>query len=165
MQYEHVASSDLLFTSRITVYTSPIMLVFRLLLILLLSDFIFFFALSCSELSCLEDTFFFFSPYEGYFFLILIFFQVSLSLFAFFKWLTDYYIIEGEILTHRQGILFPRYQEFILKEIETISFSRGFWGTIFHFGRVHLSFANQSYTLKRIPNVKTFTILLHQRKG
>lgn len=165
MQYEHTASSNPLLTSRITIYTSPIILVFRLLLILLFSDLIFFSALSCSEASCFEKTLSFLSPYEGYFFLTLTLFQVSLSLFAFFKWITDYYVVEGEILTHRQGILFPQYQEFILKEVETISFSRGFWGTLLHFGRVHLNFANESYTLKRIPNVKTFTILLHQRKG
>jgi len=139
------------------IHTHPIFPFLQFLTLIFLSDFLTIFFTFFADFS---PNFFGFSREMT----ILIFFlavKIFISFWIFLKWIFDFYFIENGVLIHRRGIFFPHISEFIIREIENISYSSGFFGKLFGFGRVSIRFANEKFEFRRIPDPSHFVELLH----
>lgn len=140
---------------------TPILIITQLILLMI------FFNILGMILIALED----FSPTifslsrEISIYVVLAILEVYISLFAILKWLYNFYIIKDGILLHRQGIFFSIVQEYLLQEIENITYSKGIFGTIGDYGKVSIRFSNEYFTFYRIPDPDHFVDMLHEYRG
>lgn len=138
--------------------TTPALIIMQLILIMIFFDV---FGMILISLKDFSPAIFSLSR-EMSIYLLLAILEISISFFAIFKWLYDFFTIKDGILIHRQGIFFPVIREYSLHKIENITYSRGFLGTIFDYGKVSIHFADECFTFRRIPDPEYFVDMLHR---
>jgi len=72
------------------------------------------------------------------FFLILVFLKIALTIYVVIKWITEYYEVWPNMITHRSGFFFRKEEKHQLSQMRSVKIEQGFFGKIFGFGTIHL---------------------------
>ena len=128
-----------IFVSHLTVMQSITILVFKLILIDIITAAIFLvfhsilFSTDVSKGLNIDP-----NVYNTLVFLVLIAGKIILTVFLVFEWLNEYYEIKPNEIIYRRGILFRRVTKQDLALVRALKVERGFLATFLNYGTINL---------------------------
>ncbi|MCC6643926.1 PH domain-containing protein [Candidatus Peregrinibacteria bacterium] len=94
--------------------------------------------------------------------LILMLIGEVVTLVILAHWLTEFYVLKNDSLTHRYGIFIKHKRVLMIKQVVEVLMKQGFFGKVFNYGTITLTSlqGNEGVFLKKVENPgKYFKIL------
>lgn len=100
-------------------------------------------------------------------FLLLTSVEIALVFWLALKWMGEQYLIGGEELIHRRGVMQISEESFSLKNVQAVSMTQSFLGRLFDFGTVKFfsPVLKQEYILADIPSPMAVKMAIERSTG
>ena len=134
---------------------SPAVLVSRLIMVVVVSNLVLFFSSVVTDLVLKNDRIIFlnFIEYDTLVLLLLLIFQLIVSLFVCLAWYRNYYKIENNQIIWHRGIIFSRETIFVINQRMEFSVEEGFWEKLLDYGSIKIKLdAKEQFVILAVSN-------------
>ncbi len=146
---------------KILVRQSPVVLVLRLIMNMIVTDLTLFFSSVVTDVLLKGDriVFWSFMEYDTFILLILLLVQVLIAVYIMWDWYANYYrVIDNQIIWHR-GIILQRDTVFVINQRMELVIEEGFWHKLLDFGSIKVKLDSKDQFV--IASVQSPRLLLN----